>query len=700
MSSSFPAGFNGVDPDLIDRMINELRHRRGDLSGFIAAHRARLAGLHVDTSGFANVDRVGSWIDGQIPMLQERQRLAVALDDSSEPGLVPVPDSYFLPPGEARRQGAALAGRFTKAGTGDYTKLLGVLADHEYDPEYAAAFFAGLGPELTRRLPHLIRTYGEHGKVGYLIRATSTAFGSAVSGGRDVPGFEGVIKPMSGPLSGQDRDGVAALVCAGRFPPEWLAELAKTHALRPMYGQAITETDLSRPAIESDDRDAYELFLRALGNNPEAARLAFGGIAAEHPVPAGPLDRLTGTPSKPNLPYTLTAFARLAQTDQKVAEQLGRAYASASGAYDEQDGGHSKEAGYFAFTVMTTMPHVNGGVPKTMKPGMSQIAGAYATEITEGANSDDRRENQVTAFTKFRSSTPGLNPMFGLSPKDTYLFLKTFADNDTDTKPFEQGMGALSRRLVAEGVRLEKLRQQGKLAPGAPGLERIMASLGYVSGLQLQAEKQVRGKLDDQDAQRRELLRKVAGLGIDYGSVFLPGSGLPAEWAWETIKQYNSQALDSLAGGDDTTRLAKLNDKSLQATLGSEYSMVRLLMAAHYDMKVTPQDLLKPENAKKYDVRYPGISFIDQHGQILPYDQIRKDPRSLDNYVAWLEVNGRGGNDENAFGQMAANRSASLLGKRTAADQEAQSWEQDWAKDPGNGPATMPFGHLARRQSV
>ena len=594
VNSSFPAGFNGVDPDLMDKLISDLRHKRGDLSGFIAAHRGRLAGLQVDTRGFANVDRVGSWIDGQIPMLQERQRLAVALDDSSEPGLVPIPDSYFLAPGEARRQGKALADQFAKAGPDDYTRLAGQLADHQYDPEYAAAFFAGLGPELTRRVPYLIRKYGEHGKVGYLIRSTSVAFGSAVSGGRDVPGFEDVIKPMSGPLGGQDRDGVAALVCAGKFPPEWLAGLAKTYALRPMYDQAISETDLSRAGIDSFNQEAYQLFLRALGNNPEASRLAFGGIAEEHPIPASPVDRLMGQPAQPNLPYTLTAFARLAQTDPKVAEQLGRAYASASGAYDEQDGKHSKDAGHFAFTVMTTMPHVNGGVPKTMKPGMSQIAGSYATEITEGANSDDRRKNQVTAFKRFTSSTPGLKPMFGLSPKDTYLFLKTFSDSDEHMKPFEQGMGALSRRLVAEGVRLEKLRQQGKLAPGAPGLERIMASLGYVSGLQLQAEKQVRGKLDDQDAARRQLLQKIAGLGIDYGSVFLPGSGLPAEWAWETIKQYNSQALDSLANDDDATRLAKLNDQTLQATLGSEYSLVKLLMAAHYKMKVTPQELLKP----------------------------------------------------------------------------------------------------------
>lgn len=679
MVSSFPAGFNGVDPDLMDQMISHLRHKRGDLSGFIATHRARLAGLQVDTRGFANVDRVGSWIDGQIPMLQERQRLAVALDDSSEPGLVPIPDSYFLAPGDARRQGKALADEFKKAGRDDYTRLAGLLADHRNDPEYAAAFFAGLGPELARQVPYLIRKYGEHGKVGYLIRSASVAFGSAVSGGRDVPGFDDVIKPMSGPLDGQSRDGVAALVCAGEFPPEWLAGLAKTHALRPMYDQATSETDLSRPGIDSFNHDAYELFLRALGNNPEASRLAFGGIAAEHPV-VSPLDRLLGKPPQPDLRHTLTAFARLAQTDSKVAEQLGRAYASASGAYDEQDGKHSEDAGHFAFTVMTTMPHVKDGVPKAMKPGMSQIAGAYATEITEGANSDDRRKNQVTAFERFTSSTPGLKPMFGLSPKDTYLFLKTFADSDEDMKPFEQGMGALSRRLVAEGVRLEKLRQQGKIPPGAPGLERIMASLGYVSGLELQAEKQVRGKLDDQDAERRALLRQIAGVGIDYGSVFLPGSGLPAEWAWETIKQYNSRALDTLANGDDETRLAKLNDQTLQATLGSEYSLVKLLMVAHYKMKVTPQDLLKLANGKKYGVRYAKVSFIDKNGDLLPYDQIRKDPRALDNYVTWLEANGRGGNDENAFGQVAANRSATMLGRRTAADQEAQSWEEAWAK--------------------
>jgi hypothetical protein len=52
VSSSFPAGFNGVDPDLMDKMISDLRHKRGDLSGSIAlvafarlAHRSALRGI-------------------------------------------------------------------------------------------------------------------------------------------------------------------------------------------------------------------------------------------------------------------------------------------------------------------------------------------------------------------------------------------------------------------------------------------------------------------------------------------------------------------------------------------------------------------------------------------------------------------------------------------------------------------------------
>jgi hypothetical protein len=682
MTSAFPAGFNGIDPELMDTMINDLRHRRSDLSEFVAAHRGRLAGLQVDTGAFANVDRVGNWIDAQIPMLQERQRLAVALDDSSEPGLVPVPNSYFLAPGEARRQGKALAEQVKKAGWDDYTRLLTVLADHQNDPEYAAAFFAALGPELSRRLPSLIRENGEHGKVGYLIRSTSAAFGAAVSGGRDVPGFEDVLKPMFGPLEADDREGVAALVCAGKFPPEWLSELVKTQVLRPLYAKTLPDRELSRPGIESVDHRAYELFLRALGNNPEASRLAFTGVAAEHPLPRSSLDDLLGTPVKSSLPQTLAVFTRLAQTDAKVAEQLGRAYAAASGAYDEQDGHHSQAAGAFAFTVMTTLPHVRDGVPQPMSRAMSQIAGAYATEITEGANGDDRRDKQVTAFAPVKSATPGLNPMFGLSPKDTYLFLKTFADSDEDMRPFEQGMGALTRRLVAEGVHLEKLRQQGKIVPGAPGLERIMASLGYVSGLQLQAEKQVRGKLDAEDARSEALLRQMVGLGIDYGSVFLPGIGgagaeLLSEWAWETIKQYNSKALDSAFDGEGSTRLAKLSDKTFQETLGSEYSMVQLLMASHYTMDVTPQAMMKDPG--KYHLPYPGVGFVDSNGTVLPYSQISGNPKMLDNYLAWLEANGRGGADERKFGQVVPNASGMMLGKRTAADALAQSWEQEWA---------------------
>jgi hypothetical protein len=198
MSEPYPPGFSGIDPDLMNQMIAEFRRGRADIAGTIATYRGPLARCGVDTSALGQIDRVCGWMDEQLPMLTRRRDLAVALDDSSEPGMAVVDESLILSPAEARCQGAALARRFkdVKPDDGAYHDLLTELGMHRFNAEYGAAFFAALGPEATRQLPALIRKYGREGHVEIHLRQTSESFGSAVSGGMDVPGFAAVTKSM------------------------------------------------------------------------------------------------------------------------------------------------------------------------------------------------------------------------------------------------------------------------------------------------------------------------------------------------------------------------------------------------------------------------------------------------------------------------------------------------------------------------
>ncbi|WP_344947263.1 hypothetical protein [Actinomadura miaoliensis] len=351
--------------------------------------------------------------------------------------------------------------------------------------------------------------------------------------------------------------------------------------------------------------------------------------------------------------------------DRQAVEQFGRALAAGSGVYDEKDGAHSQEAGRFAFTVMTTL---QDKVPNGLQIRMSQIAGSYAIEIAEGANMADR--NQDTAFGKVKTYTPGLKPMFSLSPQDTYAFIKTFADSPEHMRPFEQGMGALTRRLGAEGLRIETAKAKGRIRHDAPGFERVMQALGYVAGLQSQAQRTVQGDLDEQDAKRREHLRMMMDTSVDVGSFFIPSASVADEIVWEALTKLAGRGADaSMAAADKKTRLKRLENKELQMSLGLQYAMVQRLIEGGYPMKVTQWQADHPN---------PGYLFYNnENGRLLPWKEIKSDLRLLDNYTAWLRANGLGGDSETAFGQVAENATGDFGGMMKKATDHAASWEKD-----------------------
>ncbi|WP_182906601.1 hypothetical protein [Microbispora sp. H13382] len=56
--------------------------------------------------------------------------------------------------------------------------------------------------------------------------------------------------------------------------------------------------------------------------------------------------------------------------------------AAAAGAYDKKDGAHSDVAARFAFAIMTGTPGFRFAPPTRVH--LAEVAGAYATEMTEG----------------------------------------------------------------------------------------------------------------------------------------------------------------------------------------------------------------------------------------------------------------------------------------------------------------------------
>src|SRR4051794_39610855 len=105
-SAGFPAGFSGIDPDEMARLIRLLERGRQDLAQIPARWRSELTAFtEVDTSALDRIARIGRWVDEQIPQLERRRTAILAWNGPAAAGLRPYVESAFPTAEEARRYG-------------------------------------------------------------------------------------------------------------------------------------------------------------------------------------------------------------------------------------------------------------------------------------------------------------------------------------------------------------------------------------------------------------------------------------------------------------------------------------------------------------------------------------------------------------------------------------------------------------------
>lgn len=661
IGSSFPVGFSGIDPSKMDQLISQCRKAESALAEVPSGIRRMFNSFpEVNTMPLLKIVQIGHWMDGQIPLLHRRRQLILASDGGNGPktGLLPYAESEFTSPAEAQKYGRALAERLKKIKHSEnYDAVLKELAANKYDPDVTAAFFAALGAERARKLPIQLPPSKSR-----LANDVSDAFGTAVSAGGHVPGFSQVSQQITtGDLDSDDLSGLAKLLGHGEFPPDWLANVIRTQAIDPVLNPIGT-------GVSTTDRSLRD-FLHALTNNPAAARLAIGGNYATPPqIPL--LSDLPPTsvmhPGSPALTYEQMLAQRIKAlvhavpydpTQPEGARELGRAFAAASGADDESDGNHSVEASWFAYSIMKnlgSMPNpldpAKQGVPQSMKIYMSRIAGSYATEVTEGAGLNDKNSDDSSAFGKTYSVIPGLNPVFSLSPKDTYKFLRLFADSDDLEKPFDEGMGRLSARLKRLGVEIESKRKPGD---DSPGMNEIMQALGDVAGVQLASEKEIRGKLDEDDGRSRKVLQKIISAeNAAFG--FAAPEAIAGELIWEVALYGGDNSVGDALDSVGTPRTDALEKERMAITLANHYDLVNDYITGGYEMQVSPADFSASH--------YPPI--VDAAGRLIPFRELQRDQEKMKAFRDWLRANGMGGSHERAFGESSLAASSQFLGSR------------------------------------
>ncbi|WP_157594748.1 DUF6571 family protein [Streptosporangium amethystogenes] len=620
--------FAGLDPDLMQDFVSTLERGRDVIDEQSERIRQLLVRAEVSMSGLQPIRQISGWIDDELPGLRRRVEIARATNALPSWGrgspLIAFDESAYRPPGESRRQGTELAARLMDIGpvgfwthhadSDDYAKVLRELDGNKNDADFTAAFFAALGTEGALKLPTLFRenlhtanlraTAAPPDPDDPLTRTLSQAFGSAVTGGSQVPGFAKIKAAVQSP-DPADRLGAELLLSAGEFPAEWLAGVASA------WGMA-------------NPRKVSTGLMYALGNNPSAARLA--------------VEKVTGpyTKNQQKLKEYLKKLNEhaggLYMSHDSRSDAFGRMLAAASGAYDERDGEHSKEAAAFAFAVMTTMGDVKLG--EKTRVHMAEIAGAYTTEITEGATLGDGNMTEASTL-KPTTSALGLTSAFTLSPKDTYRFFKTFADTDENLTPFQEAMGRFSQRLIDDT--LATVKQGGNVEP----LEQALNALGNVRGFEMAAAEKVRGTMDVADAQAQKLQSFVIGSTLGVTGLGVPG--MTGQLIWLALGTGFSGKDAFLP--EDQKRVDKLNKADGNATLGRQHALAQTLLANGFAPEVTP--------AEYQATCPPGVAIADDEGNLRPFPELLKQgDKGLVAFEKWADANGMGSDDKLSVGRL------------------------------------------------
>ncbi|GAA1006058.1 hypothetical protein Aple_041030 [Acrocarpospora pleiomorpha] len=641
--------FSGIDPALMNDFITELERAGQVIAEQVENIRRELAAVDLPAAGLAPIREIGGWVEQQLPRLRQRVETITApvpgLLGMSSPGLRPYREASLLAPAEAQRLGTELGRRFEAIDPDEFrltapyaSDRIGAVVEelgaHQHDAVFTAAFFAALGPAGMRKVvPALWRLPGEERPDAR--RMFGTAFATAVSGGAKVAGFAAVMRSMED-TKPEDTEGMrvlSALLNHGNYPDVWLAGLLAP-ALEP--GSRV-----SGPTLAG--------LFNALANNPAAARLAIGRAARLSPLPAPPalplpsFGLLPSSPQawdkRPELAAFLNGLNERAAKVPPVSDAFGRLLAAASGAYDEQDGEHSQEAAFFAYTVMTTADEWR--LNDATRIHLAEVAGSYATEITLGAylgDADLAKDSAMQAAPGLFEwmPIPGARGAFRLSPEDTFRFMTTFAGDADARLRFDEGMDEFLHRVLP--LASNAVKRSGDVAP----LENLFSALGNVRGTELAAAVRVLDPEDERVKGAEDAESFLAGGALAVLGLAHPLSAIPRAWtALSTgVSVYYTY------GRDPEEKVDKLLESDEAKTLGRRHEMAQLLIKQGFTPQVPPAGII-----------------ADSNGGLRPFSDIQQQGAAgVRAFDQWMVDNGMGKGRPLSLGELTAQQASRFTG--------------------------------------
>ncbi|MGW7818681.1 hypothetical protein ACWGLF_11190 [Streptomyces puniciscabiei] len=228
--------FSGINPENLLNTINSLVSGSKTLHQAKTAYYSRFQKFGLDTSHLIELDRIASWVDGELPMLRRRQALAAAMEYKGvgpKPPMVQLREPIWTVQ-QARQEGASLAAEANKLKDMDPAKagpefhaIAQELAAHKGDPDFASSFYAKMDPNLVKHLFTAIvvanaPTAEEDAKT------FGAAFTAAVDAPNPAPGFGKVLQLFHGDIPKNEPDAVFnRALMQGNDPDIW--DLAWKH---------------------------------------------------------------------------------------------------------------------------------------------------------------------------------------------------------------------------------------------------------------------------------------------------------------------------------------------------------------------------------------------------------------------------------------------------------------------------------------
>ena len=498
---------------------------------------------------------------------------------------------------------------------GSWAKLAHQLAQgaapYVDDPEFAATFYATLGPQLTQTLPDLFTDSGSTTVVADLPVFTRM-FSTAVSHASLDSGMAAIMQVFTTPNKGRLASWDRGVMCSnGSFPSTFLAQAARANALDDLANNNFDNDyrgHMVAPAWAYQlglSNDEIGLWTHDLGGNPDASREALatmGNGSLDVNIPADP-----GSAYAKNI-HTLLGYSGQPQ-DPSVSTGVGEVFASAAGANNETDGAHSIGATDFAKALFTDMGtgHDAGDAQPLAAGSYAKIGASYLQEMAAGA--PQLYAGDGVGALNANHLIIGDNPGFAISSDYAKQFMKSFVGDTGATAAFDTAAGLAAHHAMLAGARVDAAGLSSGQTPYA--FKDASGAYGSVAGSENAAQVAVVGKQVEDQERANELIKGVLSVGVDMlpmgklaedgGSALihagedLAGSsaGDIARYAgthlanasdswWDASKHAANMGLENVYGAapDSQAQLDALKDAPHQVAMLSDYERLSVLREA------------------------------------------------------------------------------------------------------------------------